>query len=199
MAMPSATQKELADFVLKESLRITQSKFGFLGFLNGDETVMHCHAWAPHVMPLCKIENLVLDFPIETSGIWGEAIRQRKSFIINDFQAPNPLKKGYPTGHINISNLLIAPIFNDNKIVAVIALANRPKDFIQQDIDKLKLIVSSAWHMIEKNKILVKLEDSKERFRIVADYTGDWEVWIRPDGSYEYISPSCFKYCINSI
>ncbi|HWQ18707.1 MAG TPA: PAS domain S-box protein [Methanotrichaceae archaeon] len=31
----------------------------------------------------------------------------------------------------------------------------------------------------------------EDLFRIMADYTYDWEYWLGPDGSYVYISPSC--------
>lgn len=37
----------------------------------------------------------------------------------------------------------------------------------------------------------IALRLSEERFRTVADFSYDWETWIRPDGSYEYVSPSC--------
>jgi len=35
------------------------------------------------------------------------------------------------------------------------------------------------------------LQRSEERFRTVADFTYDWEIWSRPDGSSAYVSPSC--------
>ncbi|NOU47508.1 MAG: response regulator, partial [Bacteroidales bacterium] len=35
------------------------------------------------------------------------------------------------------------------------------------------------------------LLESEERYRIVADFTYDWEYWRSPDGSFLYISPSC--------
>ena len=35
------------------------------------------------------------------------------------------------------------------------------------------------------------LKRSETRFRTVADFTYDWEFWMRPDGSFEYVSPSC--------
>ncbi|MDA3950489.1 MAG: PAS domain S-box protein [Spirochaeta sp.] len=35
-----------------------------------------------------------------------------------------------------------------------------------------------------------ELQQSEERFRIVADYTADWEYWILPDGALQYVSPS---------
>lgn len=35
-----------------------------------------------------------------------------------------------------------------------------------------------------------ELQRNEERFRIVADYTADWEYWILPDGKLAYVSPS---------
>ena len=35
------------------------------------------------------------------------------------------------------------------------------------------------------------LRESEERFRMVADYTYDWEYWRAPDGRILYMSPSC--------
>jgi PAS domain S-box-containing protein len=35
------------------------------------------------------------------------------------------------------------------------------------------------------------LRESEEKFRTVADFTGDWEYWIGPDRSIRYASPSC--------
>ncbi|NQX02410.1 PAS domain S-box protein [bacterium] len=37
----------------------------------------------------------------------------------------------------------------------------------------------------------VALRQSEERYRIVADFTDDWEYWQLPDGSLNYVSPSC--------
>jgi PAS domain S-box-containing protein len=32
---------------------------------------------------------------------------------------------------------------------------------------------------------------SEKKFRTVADFTYDWEFWLKPDMSFEYVSPSC--------
>jgi len=37
------------------------------------------------------------------------------------------------------------------------------------------------------------LKESESRYRIVADYTSDWEFWLDPDNNFVYISPSCKK------
>ncbi|MHB1077242.1 EAL domain-containing protein [Thiobacillus sp.] len=35
------------------------------------------------------------------------------------------------------------------------------------------------------------LEQSEEKYRILADYSPNWEYWLAPDGSYLYVSPAC--------
>ncbi len=37
------------------------------------------------------------------------------------------------------------------------------------------------------------LRESERQFRIVADFTYDWEYWIDPDGKLLYVSPSCTR------
>lgn len=39
--------------------------------------------------------------------------------------------------------------------------------------------------------IQVALRDSEERYRMLADFTYDWETWRGTDGKYIYVSPSC--------
>jgi PAS domain S-box-containing protein len=42
----------------------------------------------------------------------------------------------------------------------------------------------------ERKKAEEALRESKEKYRIVADFTHDWEYWIDTDGSFNYLSPS---------
>lgn len=49
---------------------------------------------------------------------------------------------------------------------------------------------------LEKNYMNQKIElqeikKSLERYKLIADFAHDWEMWFRPDRSFEYISPSC--------
>ena len=37
----------------------------------------------------------------------------------------------------------------------------------------------------------LELKESEQKFRTIADFSYDWEAWIRPDDSYIYVSPSC--------
>ncbi len=63
---------------------------------------------------------------------------------------------------------------------------------LSKTIEKLELEKSS----LEKNCIDLKVElevvrKSLERYKLIADFAHDWEMWFRSDGSFEYVSPSC--------
>ncbi len=45
----------------------------------------------------------------------------------------------------------------------------------------------------DKSVMQLDLEDTlreKERYQLISDFTHDWEMWYRPDGGIEYLSPS---------
>ena len=68
--------------------------------------------------------------------------------------------------------------------------------FIARDITERKQMEKELRRYSEHLERLVdertrSLHESEERYRIAADFTYDWEAWERPDGSLNYVSPSC--------
>jgi PAS domain S-box-containing protein len=43
----------------------------------------------------------------------------------------------------------------------------------------------------ERKKTEALLLESQKRYRLVADFTYDWEYWLDPSGAFQYVSPSC--------
>lgn len=63
--------------------------------------------------------------------------------------------------------------------------------FVLYQNDKPYAIVGIGRDITERRKMIQALKKSEENYRLVADYTYDWEEWRMPDQSYKYISPSC--------
>jgi PAS domain S-box-containing protein len=56
---------------------------------------------------------------------------------------------------------------------------------------KLDYYFAFLTDITERKKAERALTESKERYRIVADFTYDWEYWLGPDRNFIYVSPSC--------
>lgn len=50
---------------------------------------------------------------------------------------------------------------------------------------------TQAQDITERKLAKERLQESLERYRIVSEFTHDWEYWLGPDGQVIFISPSC--------
>ena len=100
--MTTSPIQEITDFALEAAVRLTGSTIGYLAFMNDDETVLTMHSWSKTAMEQCAIIDKPIVYPVETTGLWGEAVRQRKAVITNDYSAADCLRKGYPEGHVKV-------------------------------------------------------------------------------------------------
>ena len=53
------------------------------------------------------------------------------------------------------------------------------------------LVMIHTEDFTDRKRAETKLKESEIKFRLLADYTYDWEYWIDPKGKYLYLSPSC--------
>jgi signal transduction histidine kinase len=157
--------KETVDFVLEEGIKLMRSKMGFLGFLNDTETELTIHAWSKIAMKQCSVVDKLMHFPIETSGLWGEAVRIRKPFIINNYSISHPQKKGYPEGHVKLSRFMVVPVFDRDRIVAVAGMANKEGEYDASDVHQLTLLLGGMWRIIQHRRDEEALRRSEEELR----------------------------------
>ena len=171
------SKQELLDLTLEEAVKLTGSKLGFISFYDNETEKFNLYSWSKGVMEESDIDKPQTIFNLQDTGIWGETVRQEKPIIINDFQAPNPLKEGYPKGHLELYKFLGIPIKIDKDIVAVVCVANKKTDYKQDDILHLTILMKNTWSVLQKqekdefiqkqNRELTKLNEDKDKFMSV--------------------------------
>ncbi len=150
--MSGASLQEITNFVREEAVRLTKSKIGYLAFVNEEENVLTLHSWSKNAMKQCTIAKKPIVYRLETTGLWGEAIRQRKAIIINDYSAPSPFKKGYPKDHVEIKRHMNTPIFDGEKIVVVAGVGNKDDEYDESDVRQLTLLMQEMWELIQQKR-----------------------------------------------
>ncbi|MDG6243291.1 MAG: GAF domain-containing protein [Methanolobus sp.] len=160
--MTAASLDEIAEFVKEEAVRLTESKLGYLAFMNADETALIMHSWSNTAMHECGINDKQFIYPIKTTGLWGEAVRQRKAIITNDYQTPSPMKKGYPEGHVELTRHMNVPIFDGDQIVAVVGVGNKDEEYNETDVRQLTLLMQGMWKLIQRRQLIGALSKYSE-------------------------------------
>jgi len=142
---PSKTIQELLDYALEQAIQLTGSKIGYVYHYHEDRKELELNSWSKDVLPECAIANPKTCYELDKTGIWGEAVRQRRPFIVNEYQTDHPLKKGYPEGHVQLLKFVTIPIFKGERIVSVVGLANKETDYDQTDILQISLLMDGVW------------------------------------------------------
>jgi len=173
----NASIKTLCDHVLVSITHMTASPFGFFGFINSDESIMTVHSWSGEAMKGCSIVDKPSTFLISDAGIWGEAVRARKSLIINDYTASHPAKKGLPEGHVPLTRLMVVPVFSSGKIVAVAAVANRTAAYTESDAKHFAAFSEAIQAIIDRKQAEERLVESTAMLEqaLSAANAGTWD------------------------
>lgn len=172
----TSSVQEFLDFSLNEALKLTESKFGYIYWYNSQKKEFILNSWSKDVMKECAVQNPQSCYELDKTGLWGEAVRQRKPIILNDFSSLNPYKKGFPKGHVELKSFLTIPIFQHEEIVGVIGVANKETDYTETDVLQLSVLINSVWNESERknaeekyHKLFSEMSDGFALHEIILD------------------------------
>ena len=74
-----------------------------------------------------------------------------------------------PPGHVNMRNVLFAPIMSDGKAVGVIGLANKPEDFTPEDVRIARALGDMAAIALRRSRAEEDLRRSEQLMETILD------------------------------
>jgi PAS domain S-box-containing protein len=126
-------------------------------------------------------------------GLGGLVTRERKGCIVADYGSEEGLD--WPVREVAAEEGLVsgmaAPLQMHDRNLGVLYVFSRcPREFTSSDLDTLTLIANLAAVEIARKQVEGKLRESDERFRFMAETTGDVIYRLRYDSmEYDYLSP----------
>ncbi len=147
-----ASLDQLTAFALEEGVRLTGSQIGYLAFTNLDESVLTMHAWSKMAMEQCALPERFLSYPLERTGLWGEAVRRRQAVITNDYQADQESENNLPLGHLPLRRHMNVPVFDGQRIVMVAGVGNKDGQYDQNDVRQLTLLMEGMWRIVQRQR-----------------------------------------------
>lgn len=145
--MADVAPADMALFVLKGAVRVTQSTCGMVALIRKGEARFEPFCWTPDDMAQADAQAY---FALEEEGPWNDVVFRRVPVMVNDYAASPSSGKHPLEGRAPIKRFLAVPILDGDKVEAVAAVANKEDDYEQMDTDQLSLLMSSAWNKMRR-------------------------------------------------
>lgn len=177
-------RQELLDYTLHRALELTGSQYGYIYLYDEEKREFTLNSWSAGVMPACHVTDKQTKYPLDETGIWGEIVRQHKPIVVNDMNTPNPLRKGFPKGHVELTNFMSIPITVEDKIVAVAGLGNKASAYTDIDVNEMIILMQSTWLAVEKASAQMQTVTEREKYQsilnelpaLVCEFLPDWSL-----------------------
>ncbi len=147
------SEQKVLQKTLDEVCYILDSPIGFFHFVSSDEQELQLKAWSTKTLgSFCQLSNKSnMAYRVSEAGVWVECLRERKPVIHNDYSTL-PNRKDLPSGHPQIIRELVVPIFRQGKIVAIMGIGNKPRDYSDEDIQVASYFADIAWSLVEQKQ-----------------------------------------------
>ncbi len=159
LSTPELSIDDISALTLEHAQKLTESKFGFVGYIDPDTGFLVCPTLTRDIWDQCNVPDKDIVFE-EFAGLWGAVLDERKPLTSNDPKS-DPRSSGAPEGHIPIERFAGAPAMMGDDLLGMIGVANPPRDYDDKDAERLK-------RLAELYAIAVNHKRTEDRYRRVA-------------------------------
>ncbi|HEY3475380.1 MAG TPA: ATP-binding protein, partial [Anaerolineales bacterium] len=165
---------ELMLRAVDEVSELTGSTIGFFHFMEEDQVNLGMQTWSTNALRLFQVSvEHGSHLPLDQAGVWAEAVRLRRPLIHNNFETLNN-RKGLPQGHVSISREIVIPIIRNERIMAVMGIANKLQDYTSHDLEIATRLADYAWDVTERKQMEVALQlERNQLVQRVEERTAD--------------------------
>lgn len=147
-----ASEADLLRSTANEAVRLTSSRFGLVAEVREDLTLAN-RAFSDGTLRFCSVEPDALGHRIEPHTLFAKCIGQKAPIFVEGAR-----KSGlsFPEGHVEIERLLAVPGLLEDKVVAVLAVANKAEPYDEADCTILNVLSQAAC------KLLTRLREEQD-------------------------------------
>jgi len=169
----ATTVQKLLDFSLEKVIALTESRIGYIYHYSEEKEQFILNSWSRDVMAACTVAESQTVYNLDKTGLWGNVVRERRAIMVNEYAAPSELKKGCPEGHVPLTRFLSVPVFDNDRILAVVGVANKNIPYDLTDQLQLTLMMDGVWKIASRinldEQILHAGQEWQKTFDSISD------------------------------
>lgn len=136
---------------------LTDSRIAFIHFVNGDQDTIELVNWSRRTLDGYCTAVADRHYPVRQAGIWADALRQRAPVLVNDYPG-FAAKHGLPAGHAVLERFISVPVIEDDRVVMLAGVGNKPEDYGETDVETVQLLANAIWRLARHRRSQRELE-----------------------------------------
>jgi two-component system, cell cycle sensor histidine kinase and response regulator CckA len=162
--LKNSDKKTICDTTLHAVIRMTRSKIGVFGLLNSDESVITIESVSHPLISESVFNHSSKVIPVDDIAIFSDSLRQRRAIIRNDCGELLISSKALSGEQLRITRLITIPVFSENRIVAIVMVADCEEPYTDTDIVQVNALCESVWTIIERIHAENALRENTEKY-----------------------------------
>jgi PAS domain S-box-containing protein len=184
LQFPVESIKEFLDFSLSQALELTESSLGCVFTYSEDQQGFVLNSALPKERVGSSIINSSTTYNLEEIGFWGEGVVHHKDVIENNHASKSQSNEYFPFSQCDISNYLSIPVFQNEKVIAVIGLANKKGDYKETDLLELSILINGVLKIVQRKNAEEELQIREEFFRALFEKSPTGYTITSLEGNY---------------
>jgi PAS domain S-box-containing protein len=129
--LKSPSTEDISYQVLEQAKLHTHSRFGFVGYIDPKTGYLVAPTLTEDIWDKCQVKDKSIVFENFT-GLWGWVLKHQQTLLCND-PSTDPRSSGTPGGHLPIRNFIGVPAMVEDKLVGMVAVANKEDNYDEDD------------------------------------------------------------------
>jgi len=160
---------DFTNYALKQGIKLTKSKIGYIAFVSDNEKSMSMYTWSEEIVTNSNVKELPFIIELEKNGLLGETVRIKKPVVFNNYKKNVDPTKGYPEWHVDLERYLSIPVVDDSRVVIVAGVGNKETDYNDSDVKQLTLLMTEMYHIIKAKKSEAALKESEQKYKDLTE------------------------------
>jgi signal transduction histidine kinase len=144
----SHSLEEVVTLALDEVCRLVGSPIGFYHLVDEGTGALQPAQWSTRALEeFRRAEAKGEHYGIDQAGFWADAVRWRKAPLSIDFELQSQ-QEGQPHGQPQAVRELVVPVRRQDRVVAVMGVANKTKAYTDADVMVVTFLADVAWNIV---------------------------------------------------
>ena len=135
----------------------------------------------------CSVDE---SLPMPIRGLRGEAYKAGKAVYDNNFMN-SPWVEFLPHGHVELRNVMFAPLNIEGRTNGIMGLANKSEDFNEDDLRVASAFGQLAAIALKNSRTMEALKESEEKLHTIVEYSPVGMFLDDKQGHAIYINSRC--------